>query len=66
MKVIIQGIVPRSKTWRGICIKCRSLMEETESALKVECDQKEDRYRFAHADCPVCKDKFTLYPMDEK
>ena len=61
MEIITRGIDPKENIYRGICHRCKSVMEEVAGKLKIITDQREGG-TFAHADCPVCRHDFILYP----
>ena len=61
MKVVHRGKPSGETVYRGTCHNCKSIMEEKAAKLKIEHDQRE-QCTFAHAECPVCRRDFVLYP----
>jgi hypothetical protein len=62
MKIIKRGS-KNMVAYRGTCQRCGSVMEEESGKLTIEVDQQDS---FAHAQCPVCKSGFVLYPTKDQ
>jgi len=62
MKIVKCG-TKNTVAYRGTCQHCDSIMEEEAGKLRIEFEQQ---FSFAHAQCPVCRNMFVLYPTKDQ